>query len=92
MLYCAISAIERVPTAHRAVNIPLIAFGRLWIEVVLLAVFLVCLHQVRVVRHAVPIDRNRIAWLSGVAVVLWVAGSSATITISSTWKKIWLHV
>ncbi len=74
-LYCAISVIEWVPVTHQISSTSLIAFGRLWIELGLLAVFLVCLWRAQALRQTLPVNRNRVASLSGVAVVLWVAGS-----------------
>jgi hypothetical protein len=76
-LYCAISMIEVFPQEKGSLLGTFLAFGRLWIELTLWAVFLSCLWQNRASRKASPAVALRTASLYVGVCVAWAAGALA---------------
>jgi hypothetical protein len=74
LLYCMVSMIEFFPQAKGASPGTLLAFGRLWIELLLWSLFLFCLWQNRTSRKTLPANALRTASLCAVVVVGWTAG------------------
>ena len=74
-MYCAVSIVDFLPLGKQVSSGAFAAFGRLWLELVLLAVMCFCLWQNRARVRPKPLSLQRIACFCAVAGAAWTAAA-----------------